>query len=132
MSLMTVWEVSKAMMKGYFIQYNHLENKSQENMWRIFDELKKRNWVTKAPTDSKLLHQIKLLSQQLSMLTAQKIEIKLNNEKERHIEFTNERETWLHINWEKRKDNDWKNQEDDSRLTDDNSITKPFDNFYYS
>lgn len=32
MSLMTVWKVSKAVRKGYFIQYNHLENKSQENM----------------------------------------------------------------------------------------------------
>lgn len=63
-------------MRGYFIQY---KKKFQEKMQKIMD--KNRNIETelqKTPMDSKILHQITLLHQQLSRLTVQEIEIKLN------------------------------------------------------
>lgn len=79
-NLVIVWNASKAVKRDYFIQYNCLEKKkSQEKMQKILDEIRKKEiQFQKTPMDSKNVHQIKLLHQQLSVLIVPEIETKLN------------------------------------------------------
>lgn len=58
-------------------------------------KLEIKNGIAKDINGSKILHQIKLLCQQLPLLTVQEIETKLNDAKQMRFEFANKPGSWL-------------------------------------
>ena len=89
--LNTVWDASKAVLRGFFIQQNAFQKKykdikKQELLKEITTNERK---LVERPGDKTITQAIKLLQAQLSMLTLYEMEQKLKYLKQRHFEFAN-------------------------------------------
>uniref|UniRef100_A0A670JNS3 Reverse transcriptase domain-containing protein n=1 Tax=Podarcis muralis TaxID=64176 RepID=A0A670JNS3_PODMU len=99
----TVWDASKAVLRGFFIQQNNYRKKiKQQKIEEILRQLREHEKkLTKYPKDEQSLQTIKILQRQYSILTNQEIEWKIKLMRQRYFESANK--TGKFLAWQLRK-----------------------------
>uniref|UniRef100_A0A670IB05 Reverse transcriptase domain-containing protein n=1 Tax=Podarcis muralis TaxID=64176 RepID=A0A670IB05_PODMU len=98
-----VWDASKAVLRGLFIQQNNYKKKiKQQKKEDILKQLRENERkLTINPKDEESLHTIKILQSQYTLLTNQEIEWKIKMMKQRYFESANKPGKYLA--WQLRK-----------------------------
>uniref|UniRef100_A0A670ITK0 Reverse transcriptase domain-containing protein n=1 Tax=Podarcis muralis TaxID=64176 RepID=A0A670ITK0_PODMU len=98
-----VWDASKAVLRGFFIQQNNYRKKiKQQKIEEILGQLREHEKkLTKNPKDEQSLQSIKILQRQYSILTNQEIEWKIKTMRQRYFESANK--TGKFLAWQLRK-----------------------------
>uniref|UniRef100_A0A670ILN7 Reverse transcriptase domain-containing protein n=1 Tax=Podarcis muralis TaxID=64176 RepID=A0A670ILN7_PODMU len=133
-SIEVVWDASKAVLRGLFIQQNNYKKKvrqqKKEEILKQLRENEKKLIVN--PKDEQSLQTIKLLQTQYSMLTNQEIEWNIKMMRQRYFESANK--TGKFLAWQLREKQKQsvinKIREGEELIVDPKRIQKNFLNFY--
>lgn len=131
----TVWEASKAYMRGFFIQQNHImKRKKREKMEKLYNLLRqKEKEQVNNLSDKKILKQIKTIKKQIDWEENEEIQRKLKYLKQKYFECSNKPGRWLAHKLKKQRERNiileirTKNSICTSKQED---IMKEFTNFY--
>uniref|UniRef100_A0A8D0B4D1 exodeoxyribonuclease III n=1 Tax=Salvator merianae TaxID=96440 RepID=A0A8D0B4D1_SALMN len=89
--LNTVWDASKAFMRGHLIRMNNeMKKKKQAKAQKLSEEIKKKERELKQKPDcQEMLRNLKILQKELSMMDVEEMEKKLTYLKQRNFESAN-------------------------------------------
>lgn len=92
-----VWDASKAVMRGFFIQQNTIKNKNREKgkeeiLKQIIDNEQK---LVKKPNSLKIKENIKALQAQFAIIINREVEWNIKRLRQRSFEFSNKSGKWL-------------------------------------
>lgn len=129
-----VWDASKAVMRGFFIQQNSLKNKNREKggkeiLKQIMDNEQK---FIRKPNNSKIKQEIKTLQSQFAMIINKEVEWNIKKLRQRNFEFANKSGKWLAWQIKKRKEQNTINRiiVNGEEIDNPKEIRKGFLDFY--
>uniref|UniRef100_A0A670INW4 Reverse transcriptase domain-containing protein n=1 Tax=Podarcis muralis TaxID=64176 RepID=A0A670INW4_PODMU len=129
-----VWDASKAVMRGFFIQQNAIKNKGREKggkdiLKQIMDNEQK---LVKKPNNKRIKENIKVLQSQFAMLINREVEWNIKKLRQRSFEFANKSGKLLAWQIKKRKEQSTINKiaVDGEEITNPKEIRKAFLDYY--
>uniref|UniRef100_A0A670I8A5 Reverse transcriptase domain-containing protein n=1 Tax=Podarcis muralis TaxID=64176 RepID=A0A670I8A5_PODMU len=129
-----VWDASKAVARGLFIQQNNYKRKiRQQKKEEILKQLREyEKKIIDHPKDEQSIQAIKMLQTQFSMLTSQEIEWKIKLMKQRYFESANKIGKFLAWQLRKRQKQNTINKikVEEDLIVDPTRIRKKFLEFY--
>uniref|UniRef100_A0A670KCX7 Reverse transcriptase domain-containing protein n=1 Tax=Podarcis muralis TaxID=64176 RepID=A0A670KCX7_PODMU len=130
----SVWDASKAVMRGLFIQQNALkkknrEKRSKEILRQIMDNEQK---LIKKPNNERIMQEIKSLQSQFAMIINKEVEWNIKRLRQKNFEFANKSGKWLAWQVRRRKEQNTINKIliNGEETTDSKEIRKGFTDFY--
>uniref|UniRef100_A0A670HN63 Reverse transcriptase domain-containing protein n=1 Tax=Podarcis muralis TaxID=64176 RepID=A0A670HN63_PODMU len=131
-----VWDASKAVIRGYFIQQNAIKNKNRE---KGKEEILKQIMVneqklSQKPNCQKVKERIKILQAQFATIINREVEWNIKRLRQKKFEFSNKSGKWLAWQIKKRKEQGAINKIIVGReeITDPKGIRREFLNYYRS
>uniref|UniRef100_A0A670HSH1 Reverse transcriptase domain-containing protein n=1 Tax=Podarcis muralis TaxID=64176 RepID=A0A670HSH1_PODMU len=129
-----VWDASKAVMRGLFIQQNvwkrnNKEKRTKEILRQIMDYEQK---LIKKPNNERILQEIKSLRTQFAMLINKEVEWNIKRLRQKNFEFANKSGKWLAWQVKRRKEQNTINkiQINGEEITESKGIRRGFVDFY--
>uniref|UniRef100_A0A670IED3 Reverse transcriptase domain-containing protein n=1 Tax=Podarcis muralis TaxID=64176 RepID=A0A670IED3_PODMU len=131
-----VWDASKAVIRGYFIQQNAIKNKNREKgkkeiLEQIMDNEQK---LIQKPNCQKIKENIKILQAQFATIINREVEWNIKKLRQKNFEFSNKSGKWLAWQIKKRKEQGTINKitAEGEEITDPRRIRKEFLDYYRS
>uniref|UniRef100_A0A803TLB1 Reverse transcriptase domain-containing protein n=1 Tax=Anolis carolinensis TaxID=28377 RepID=A0A803TLB1_ANOCA len=133
-NIQTIWDASKAVMRGYFIRQNSWRNKLRNQKLNKIQEqiIETETKLKKSPKNQKLTRDIELLKLQKSNIELEQLAKKLKFVKQDHFQNANKPGKWLakKIGRKKQRQYITRIEDGEKHYRTDKEILRQFETFY--